>query len=195
MLDIDAIRKTVSIIPLHPGGANFETHVLSKTRNGYKFKPSIINAMFSAIFATVGYGFLVGGIYKYKNTSDFNLFTINPLLLVVGTIFFLAANWLLYLHFKPIVFNKNNNIFYTGFKGSPFQKSTKLNKIVALQILGETIKGDNGSYKSFELNLVLDDASRLHVIDHGKLKALLDDTEVLSKYLNVPIWHAKSNKT
>jgi Fe2+ transport system protein B len=53
----------------------------------------------------------------------------------------------------------------------------------------------DSSFKSFELNLVLDDSNRLNVIDHVNLKGVTADAETLSAFLNVPIWHASSNKT
>lgn len=195
MISKDDLKNRVSIEPLYKGGANFETHVLAKTNYGYKFKPSIGNALFVAVFCAVGYGFFAAGIYKFSKTSSFDFITSNPVLIIAGSVFFLAANLLLYMHFKPIIFNKTKNIFYSGYKKEYSKKNTQLSKIVALQIIGETIRGENGGYKSFEINLVLDDASRLHVIDHGKLKSIIDDAEVLSKFLNIPIWHAESNKT
>ncbi|WP_092447345.1 hypothetical protein [Winogradskyella sediminis] len=68
-----------------------------------------------------------------------------------------------------------------------------MKSIVAIQIIGEYVQSDDGSYKSFELNLVLDDASRRNVVDHGNLKSIIKDAEMLSAFLNIPIWHAGSN--
>ena len=48
--------------------------------------------------------------------------------------------------------------------------------------------GDKSSYYSYELNLVLEDGARLNVVDHGDLKALQADAEILSEYLQVPVW-------
>ena len=47
---------------------------------------------------------------------------------------------------------------------------------------------------SFELNLVLENLKRVHVIDHNNLQGLLDDAEILCAYLNAPLWHAKSSE-
>ena len=111
---------------------------------------------------------------------------------VIGALFFIAGNYLLISYFSHIVFNKHSNRFYRGFNKQHVKKSTALSNIVALQIIGETISGEDGSYKSFELNLVLKDATRINVVDHGKLKTIIIDAEVLSKQFNLPIWHAAS---
>jgi len=39
--------------------------------------------------------------------------------------------------------------------------------------------------------LVLEDASRVNVRDHGKIKTLIIDAKTLSEFLNIPIWHAE----
>ncbi|WP_272022464.1 hypothetical protein [Olleya namhaensis] len=190
MGDLETIKKKVSTKPAVSGGANFETHVLSQTRYGFKFKPSLGFALFTLLFVSVAYAFLYAGIALYIKTQNFDF--IFSLVTLVGTMFFIAGNYLLISYFSPIVFNKHSNRFYRGFNKHNSKKSTVLSNIVALQIIGETISGENGNYKSFELNLVLKDASRINVVDHGKLKTIIIDTEVLSKHFNIPIWHATS---
>ncbi|MDA0586700.1 MAG: hypothetical protein O2820_02050 [Planctomycetota bacterium] len=38
------------------------------------------------------------------------------------------------------------------------------------------------------MNLVLRDATRKNVVDHGHLKTLREDAAILSEFLTVPIW-------
>ena len=190
MSDLETIKKKVSIKPALHGGANFETHVLSKTRYGFKFKPSLGYALFTLLFVGVAYAFLYAGIASYLKTNNFDF--VFSFVTVIGALFFIAGNYLLISYFSPIVFNKHSNRFYRGFNKQHPKKSTVLSNIVALQIIGETISGEDGSYKSFELNLVLKDATRINVVDHGKLKTIIIDAEVLSKQFNLPIWHAAS---
>ncbi len=100
----------------------------------------------------------------------------------------------------PRVFDKQLGLYYRSYKMDLHisKKDSKnqilLKSIVAIQIIGEHVSSDDGSYKSFELNLVLDDSTRKNVIDHGSLKTIIDDAHVLSEFLNVPIWHSKSNE-
>ena len=65
---------------------------------------------------------------------------------------------------------------------------THLSEVKAIQVLRERISSKNGSYYSYEINLVLADASRINVIDHGKHEAVIDDAELLATTLGVPLW-------
>lgn len=104
------------------------------------------------------------------------------------------------LIYKPRIFDKQQGLYYATYQfklHKSRRQQTKdylsLKSIVAIQIIGEYVQSDDGSYKSFELNLVLDDASRRNVVDHGNLKSIIKDAEMLSAFLNIPIWHAGSN--
>ena len=41
----------------------------------------------------------------------------------------------------------------------------------------------NGSYSSYEINLVLGDSSRFHLVDHGNYAQIQTDSEILSGIL------------
>ena len=66
----------------------------------------------------------------------------------------------------------------------------KLEEIYAIQLLKEYCRGDKSSYYSYELNLVLEDASRINVVDHGKLNLIRSDAEKLAAFLDIPLWDA-----
>jgi len=195
MLDINAIKRNVSTKPCFDGGANFKTHYLTKTSDGYSFKASIGTILFSGIFVIVGLVFFFSGFYKLIITNGTLKYLFN---IIFGAIFSCAGFYFLLYYLKPRVFSKTTNYFYKGFRKN-INRNTKnsipLNRIVALQIIGETIEDDDGDYKSFELNIVIDDATRLNVIDHGNLTKVIDDAKILSEFLDIPIWHAESNKT
>ncbi len=191
---LETIKNRVSVSPLAPGGSNFETHVLTKTSKGYQFKPSRGYALFCSLFAIISYGSFLGiGIYQFLKDYNFNFLKEHGFVAIVGVFFFMGSNVLLFQFFKPIVFSKAINLYYKGYSSKKENKNTiPLHTIVALQIIGERIKGDKSYYTSFELNVVLEDASRLNVIDHGNLSAIIDDADTLANYLNIPIWHAES---
>jgi len=52
----------------------------------------------------------------------------------------------------------------------------------------EHLSSKNGSYWSFELNLVLRDGRRLNVMDHGDYDALRRDADTLAEFLGRPVW-------
>ena len=65
-----------------------------------------------------------------------------------------------------------------------------LSDVHALQLLRERVRGSEDSYFSYELNLVFRDGHRRNVTDHGALKAIRDDAQMLAEYLQVPLWDA-----
>lgn len=189
----DTIKKQVDISPLKSGGSNFKTHSL-KTLSPSKlvYKPSIGGVLFAFIFFAVGFGFIFFNLIPlFKiNASTSNL---NWMLLCFGAIFTLVGSLLFYYLNTPRVFDKTSGLYYKSYKPNANSKDhISLASIIAIQIIGERISSNNGSYGSFELNLVLDDSSRRNVVDHGSLKTIIDDAHVISEFLNIPIWHAKT---
>ncbi|REE25627.1 hypothetical protein DFQ09_102218 [Winogradskyella pacifica] len=192
-------ESKVSTSPLKPGGANFKTNVLIQASpSKLTYKPSIGAALFSFIFLAVGLGVLFYALFPLFQ-SHIESVSIPWFLILFGLIFSGAGGFMFYLFYKPRVFDKQQGLYYTTYAFKGHQSKRKLSKdylslqsIIAIQIIGEHVKSDDGSYKSFELNLVLEDASRRNVVDHGNLKAIINDAEMLSEFLNIPIWHASS---
>ena len=66
-----------------------------------------------------------------------------------------------------------------------------LAEIYALQILKEYVQSDKGGYYSYEMNLVLADASRINVVDHGDVKRIRREAAMLAAVLDmIPVWDA-----
>ena len=65
-----------------------------------------------------------------------------------------------------------------------------LSDVRALQLLRERVRSSEDSYFSYELNLVFRDGHRRNVTDHGALRAIRDDAQMLAEYLQVPLWDA-----
>jgi len=62
--------------------------------------------------------------------------------------------------------------------------------VLLLQLLSEYVSGDKSSYYSYELNLVLDEASRINVVDHENLEQLRGDARTLAQFLDKLLWDA-----
>ncbi len=111
---------------------------------------------------------------------------------IVG-IFMLRMLW------KKRIFNFQTGYFSIGkvsennFGGSIAKNMTLIRDIRAIQVVGENCSGSKGSrYRSYEINLVLKDASRVNVIDHGNLSQILLDAQQIATRLNVPMWDVSS---
>ncbi|SHH56619.1 hypothetical protein [Winogradskyella jejuensis] len=182
-----SIKETVATHPLKSGGSNFRTHKLTEENScRLVFRPTVFAITFSSIFIFIGLAMLYFGYTKYQNNET------EYLLFFGGLLFFIVGNIILYHIYQPRVFDKKENIYYKGITPNE-RNSVPLSSIVALQIIGEIIHDDDGSYKSFEINLVLDDSSRKNVTDHGSLKSTIADAQWLSDFLKIPIWHASSH--
>lgn len=185
--------------PLKSGGASFKTNVLiEKSSSKLLYKPSIGVALFSFIFLAVGLGVFFIGIYPLFS-NGFDTSTIEWFLVLFGFIFASAGGLMFYFFYMPRVFDRQLGVYYKAYKinihkikKDTSKKYIPLKSIVAIQLIGEHVKSDKSSYKSFELNIVLGDASRKNVVDHGNLKSIIIDAEIISEFLDVPIWHAGS---
>ncbi|WP_299100476.1 hypothetical protein [uncultured Winogradskyella sp.] len=199
LIENSDFKSSVSTAPLVYGGANFKTNILvEKSSSKVLYKPSIGAALFSFIFLAVGLGVLFFGLMPLIDSIS-EIDSLNWFLLIFGLIFSGAGGFMFYQFYKPRVFDKQLGVYYKAYnidiykiKRDSSKKYIPLNTIVALQIIGEHVKSDEGSYKSFELNLVLNDSSRKNVVDHGNLKSIIIDAEILSEFLDIPIWHAGS---
>ena len=195
--DILNIKKTISIKPLKSGGSNFKTQILVEKKKGIlEFVPSIGLILFLSIFFIVGSGFLCFALYKLFISQDYN-FEMGHLIFGLVSILFLTVSLFMgYENFKPNQFNKLTNRYTKGKEKNVVKKNAidiPLSKIIALQLIGEIVSGNDSTYNSFELNIVMDDGERFNVIDHGNLKSLIQDAEWLSEFLKIPIWHAESS--
>lgn len=193
-----SIQKKVSTSPLKPGGSNFKTHTLVEiSTSQLKYRPSVGGALFGFTFFAIGFGFIIYNMSfdngLMQDPSSFNFFG-----LAFGLIFSFAGGYMLFYLYQPRVFDKQSGYYYKGYNFKPNERELKhqfkLNSIVAIQIIGETIRDSDGSYGSYELNLVLEDGTRRNVVDHGSLKAIIDDAHIVSAFLNIPIWHAESGR-
>ena len=185
--------------PLKGGGANFQTHQLdSSNPDQLVFKATRFTQIFSGIFTVVGIiGLVVPlAIFFYHGAESWWLIFFA---LVFGGLFTAAGAMLFYYTAAPKVFDTFYNCYYVGRKKpqdtlgrnqSGKRPVIDFNDIKAIQVLSERISSKNGSYLSYEINLVLADASRINVIDHGKHETVINDAQKLATQLGVPFWDA-----
>lgn len=127
--------------------------------------------------------------FDYTNLVPVILFSIPT---IVG-IFMLKGFW------KKRIFDFQTGYFSIGkipennFDGFIAKNMTLLRNVRAIQVVGENCSGSKGSrYRSYEINLVLKDASRVNVIDHGNLSQILLDAQQIATRLSVPMWNVSS---
>jgi hypothetical protein len=194
----DPIAMQTQWLPLKSGGSNFRTHKLVHINsNRIEFKASVGAKLFYGIFFLVGFWVMIAFSYPKIKSGDFgmNIESLFPLLIGLG--FSIAGSVILYFGTIPIVFDKRFKSFWKGRKSpnmvydkEELKAFIKLEDIHAIQLISEYISGKKSSYYSYELNLVLKDASRINVIDHGNDSTISSNAKVLSRFLDVPVWDA-----
>ncbi len=191
------LSKKTDWHPLAGGGSNFKTHRLDASNAEILvFKCTKGAYLFSGVFIFFGLLglvlpialFIEGGMQQWSMIGFAALF---------GGVFLGVGLLMLNLITIPRVFDLFHGVFYKARKKpvnnmnpSIIKKTslTKLNEVEAIQIIRERIRSKNSTYYSYEINLVLADASRVNVIDHGKHQAVIEDAETLANALSVPLW-------
>lgn len=182
--------------PLKGGGSNFQTKrikIISEQR--IQFVPTIGMLIFASIFFVVGIGSAFIPFFMEKDNVIGDIETAMYVPLIFGGIFASVGGALLYSSTRPIVFDKTQDYFWKSrkearelFNPEREKNFTQLEKIYAIQVIPELVRSKDNSYYSYELNLILKDAQRVNVLDHGNLEKIRSSAETISKFLNVPAW-------
>ena len=194
----DPLALETQWTPVASGGANFRTHrLVQPSPNRVEFAPTIVAKAFYLLFLAIGSGLLVFHLNRIRisQTGFSNQDTLVPIL--AGAVFAVAGACMYWFGTAPRVFDQARAAFWRGRRApTPMGiverggSSAPLSSIHALQLLSEFVSGSKNSYYSYELNLILDDGSRINVVDHGNLERLRADADTLSQFLDKPLWDA-----
>jgi len=192
----DSIALLTQWYPLRSGGANFKTNVLIKVSSSlYRYQLSMGGKFFLGMFGFFGLIALLVSAYLFLTGK----FGAGLFLLSFGSIFGGLSIFLYKTLGIPKVFDAKMGIYWSGHKQPQFAGDQKSNqelvyfsKIHALQVLSKRVRSKNGSYKSYEVNLVMRDGSRLNLVDHGNQSEILYDVETLSAFMGKPVWNVSA---
>jgi hypothetical protein len=189
----DPLAEKTAWIPLHKGGANFQTHKLVNVRRDrMELRASLGMVLFSLLFVLVGASACIGALFTHNQPLFLALF---------GLVFLIAGSTMLYFSTNPVVFDKRKGFFWKGRK-PPYENGkwrdredcARLGEVYALQLIAELVSGDKQNYYSYEINLILKNGSRIHVVDHGKKNKIQEDAKTLAQFLGKPLWDASEMK-
>jgi hypothetical protein len=192
----DPVALATEWTPAHPGGTNVRTHTLVQMdADRLEFRATWSAILFASFFAVMGLA--VAGIGISLGLGGEADYFVGLLLMpLFGLIFAALGIWMVLSFLAPIVFDRRMGSFWRGrtapdqtFNRLTLKYYTELREIHALQLISEVITGKN-SYTSYELNLVLKDGRRIHVVDHGDRKQIESDAQQLGAFLAVPVWDA-----
>lgn len=175
------------------GGANFRTHRLVETApERFEYRATLHTRLFALLLAGGGLaGVVLGPIYTPPASSPVVAFVFGLLFLLVGAYLYVSET-------TPIVFDGRRRTFWIGRRDpdragprSTPRPFARFDQIHALQLVPHSNGGGRrGGYRSFELNVVLEDGSRIRLLDHPDGLALDLETETLSALVGVPTWSA-----
>jgi len=176
------------------GGAGFGSHKLNNVGDdvlAFKLTWGVyfLSIAFLLIWIAGSLGFWFNGMREIAPYVILGIFG------GIGVFIFLSSA-------KPIVFDKGKGLFIKGklSKGESDEvgsaKTVKLEDIHALQVLARMQRHYDDKTRTYhtdmtyEMNLVLHDATRKSVLRHGNRGQMLDDAETIANFLGIPVWDA-----
>ncbi|MEO1212730.1 MAG: hypothetical protein AAFY45_04390 [Bacteroidota bacterium] len=195
----DPIGLITDWTPLLRGGTNIKSHKLVwEGQDKLRFKASWGHIMIAGFVFLLGLSLPL--LFFLGNNSG--SFVEASVAIIAGLLFAAIGAYLYYNGTQPIVFDKKQGFFYKGRKNTDKNSEkakvkymVRLEDIYALQLLSEYISSEGKETYSYEINLVLKDATRVNVIDHGKLSTIRQDASTLADFLDVPVWDVIKNIT
>lgn len=189
------LASQTSWSPLKPGGSNFKTHKFKVIDTHRAVFGSTIGArLFAMVFGGVGTAVGVIGVIMLLSQGLEGM-PVGPIMTLFGGVFAGVGIYLYRTFDKAIIFDLSDGLFWRGKRPNLADSEQKpdtwcrIDEIAGIQILREFVRSDKSSYYSYELNLVLQDSSRRHVVDHGSLKQISTDAQQLGEFLQVPVWN------
>jgi hypothetical protein len=180
----DKIATQTQWSGLYEGGATFATlKLIQINANRLKFIITLKAFLFYTMIFIVGIATLASA---FAGTLEIPASVIVPFLL--GCFFIGVFIYLMFNAPKSFTFDRSNN----GCWHHP-KKPTPLVNIHALQLICKYMDTPNSTYYSYELNLVLKDASRIHTVAHGDYDKILQDAQRVARFLDKPLWNAVVN--
>lgn len=185
----DELAYKVEWTPLVRGGTSFTTHRLFKSpgtrRDTIKIKTTTWCYLFCSLWvilsAYIIAGTLSGDATWTVNGAEGPPPPIWPLLALLPAA--VSCGMLYWRKKKEGLFEYQTYTFTRG------KQSFDLEQVRAIQLIDERVsKGHR--FRSYELNLVFNNCSRINILDHGSLGAIRQDSWMLSEFLRVPIWDA-----
>ncbi len=186
----DPVAAKTSTRPHQGGGANFCTHRLRIRGDRAFFRPTLLSHFFGCAFVT--FGLMVLGMLSVGVFTDYE-----PLLglLGLGALFAVPPIVIgardLYGTWSPRMFDRTQGRFQYGRERNA---NLRLTDLYALQIVydvhtsTDSETGSTTRFKSYELNAVRRDGTRVGVVDHGNGRKLREDAARLGAFLRVPVW-------
>jgi hypothetical protein len=186
----DPVALKTSWQPANPeAGGSRLARLVEVAPDRLEFRPSALAyAVFGGLSA-LGLGGVAVGVWLMSD-GDFRGapiagFSVMPLIM---------GGWILGQMRRHAAFDRREGLCWiarkTGVAARDAARSCSRSSIHALQILREWLGGPDQGSLSYELNLVLKDGRRLHLVDHDELQTMRADAARLARFLGCKVWDA-----
>lgn len=178
----DKLAELIDWSPIKPKGV-LRTKRRIKKAGFNKFRYTIATQTKSLLIILISFGLIsmIAGSFAFLlDTSSLHL--IYLAVAVIGLATMTGAIAALFVIGNKFLFDKNKKLFKK--KGNKID----LDKIHALQLIKKQFSYKKIAHTCYELNLVLEDASRLHLVDYDKLSHIKKDSKIISDFLKVKVW-------
>ena len=177
------------------GTSSFRSHrLVHADADQVRFSPTVKLRLLLGVVPAIGAVVISGAGAGVIMASNFGPFIVQAIggLAIVG-----VGLLLYYAFFTPIVFDRREGMCWKGH-GPPqaivdsarVDHYALLEDVHAVQSLRFHVStGDGGSgYHACELNLVLHDGRRIHLLCQGHDASMGRDAQALAEFLRVPLW-------
>lgn len=192
----DPLALEVSWRPLSDSASNFKTHKLQKQGNEIMvFRSSKRFVLISLM--VIAMGISLPFLAFVEDANDIWHAAGKFAACLVGGIAFTWVGFNMYrTASQGYVFDKGQGLFFPGGKKASKEVSLFLNnnaqpikKIYAIQLIQEIqYNHDDRPYRCYEINLVMQDGSRIQAVEHGDLQQAKRDAQRLGQFLEKPVW-------
>ncbi len=168
-------------LPVKEGGSNFDAYeMIMIDNNRIEFKSSLMSTILSVVMVII---FFIAEILDANKFGE-------PVIIFIVLVFLTIFNSI-----NKVVFDKNKMLFWRGVtERNCYNDNCKKNAIIsdihAIQLLWKEVEDDDDIWDSYELNIVLEDLRRIHVVSYAKKDKVRQDASVLARFLDKPIWDA-----
>ena len=192
--------------PLPAATSNFDPYRLKIEHNGQlSFRPTGANLFFSLLFAFFGLSILIfvfGFLFILGSAILHLTLPLAPLIGFVSLLIAILGLFLLYNNFRPIRFDPAKGFMRLG-RGE--DNLVELARIKAVQLLAQKVRSSNRShnphispgmaakqtltYQNYQINLVLKDGKRRHVVSYFNRDGAVEAAQQLADHMGLPLWN------
>lgn len=175
------------------GGTWFASHgavVTGADRLEFRMTRQMVLILWALPLVLISMAVAMGTLYK-------NIGFVNVMILagIVGIPSAIPVGIIYFMNSTRFFFDKRLGCFWKGRRSpdnmvhtAELENGIELSRLHAIQLIARWVV--SGSGYMFQLNAVLEDGTRIGVVNHGSEKSIRKDAATLSAFLEKPVWDA-----